>query len=108
MRRPCELDRIDQLFDTRRLWVRRISINHGQSIHVASGLAIIEHSIIADNSDRSGASPDVAGPLTVYPLIGPATGWLATAAASAVVGLVVGGVIVAVMHFIPRGKRAAH
>jgi hypothetical protein len=42
------------------------------------------------------------------PLIGPVTGWLATAAASAVVGLVVGGVIVAVMHFIPRGKRAAH
>ncbi len=42
------------------------------------------------------------------PLIGPVTGWLATAAASAVVGLVVGGVIVAVMHLIPRGKRAAH
>jgi hypothetical protein len=42
------------------------------------------------------------------PLIGPVTGWLTTAAASAVVGLVVGGVIVAVMHLIPRGKRAAH
>jgi hypothetical protein len=42
------------------------------------------------------------------PLIGPVTGWLATAAASAVVGLVVGGVIVAIMHVIPRGKRAAH
>jgi hypothetical protein len=42
------------------------------------------------------------------PLIGPVTGWLATAAASAVVGLVVGGVIVAILHFIPRGKRAAH
>ncbi|HST92745.1 MAG TPA: DUF808 domain-containing protein [Brevundimonas sp.] len=43
------------------------------------------------------------------PVIGPITGWLATAAASAVVGLVVGGAIVAVMHFIPRGeKRAAH
>ena len=41
------------------------------------------------------------------PLIGSVTGWAATAAASAVVGLLVGGVIVAVMHFIPR-KRAAH
>jgi predicted DNA repair protein MutK len=42
------------------------------------------------------------------PLIGSVTGWLATAAASAVVGLVVGAVIVAIMHFIPRRKRAAH
>ncbi len=42
------------------------------------------------------------------PLIGPVTGWLATAAASAVVGLAVGGIIVAVMHVLPRGKRAAH
>ena len=41
------------------------------------------------------------------PLVGPVTGWLATAAASAVVGLVVGGVVVAILHFIPR-KRAAH
>ncbi len=41
------------------------------------------------------------------PLVGPVTGWLATAAASAVVGLVVGGVIVAILHLIPR-KRAAH
>lgn len=41
------------------------------------------------------------------PLVGPVTGWLATAAASAVVGLVVGGVVVAVMHLLPR-KRAAH
>ncbi|MCS6624570.1 DUF808 domain-containing protein [Roseibacterium beibuensis] len=41
------------------------------------------------------------------PLIGPVTGWLATAAASAVVGLVVGALVVAIMHFIPR-KRAAH
>ena len=41
------------------------------------------------------------------PLVGPVTGWLATAAASAVVGVVVGGVIVAILHVIPR-KRAAH
>jgi len=42
------------------------------------------------------------------PLIGSVTEWLATAAASAVVGLVTGGAIVAIMHLIPRGKRAAH
>lgn len=42
------------------------------------------------------------------PLIGPVTEWLATAAASAVVGLVIGGAIVAILHLIPRGKRAAH
>lgn len=42
------------------------------------------------------------------PLIGPMTEWLATAAASAVVGLVTGGIIVAILHLIPRGKRAAH
>ncbi|MEJ6789631.1 DUF808 domain-containing protein [Brevundimonas sp. BR2-1] len=40
--------------------------------------------------------------------VGPVTGWLATAAASAVVGLVVGGIIVATLHLIPRGRRAAH
>ena len=42
------------------------------------------------------------------PLIGPVTGWLATASASAIVGLVTGGVIVAILHVIPRGKRPAH
>ena len=41
------------------------------------------------------------------PFIGPVTDWLTTAAASAVVGLAVGGIIVAILHFIPR-KRAAH
>lgn len=40
-------------------------------------------------------------------LIGPVTQWLTTAAASAVVGLLVGGVIVAILNFIPR-KRATH
>ncbi len=56
--------------------------------------------------------PDLVGSLGQaagrVPLIGPVTGWLATAAASAVVGLVTGGIIVTIMHLIPRGKRAAH
>jgi len=42
------------------------------------------------------------------PLIGPVTGWLATAAASAVVGLAVGGLVVAVLHMVPRRKGAAN
>ncbi len=42
------------------------------------------------------------------PFIGPVTGWLATVAASAVVGLVTGGVIVGILHVIPRGRHAAH
>ncbi len=42
------------------------------------------------------------------PLLGPVTAWLATAAASAVVGLATGGVIVTILHLIPRGKHAAH
>jgi predicted DNA repair protein MutK len=41
------------------------------------------------------------------PVVGPVTGWLAMAAGSAVVGLIVGGVIVGVLHLIPR-KKAAH
>ena len=42
------------------------------------------------------------------PVVGPVTAWLATAGASAVVGLVVGGLIVAVLHMVPRGERPAH
>lgn len=41
-------------------------------------------------------------------VIGPVTQWLATAAASAVVGLVTGGVIVAILHLVPGRKHAAH
>ena len=41
------------------------------------------------------------------PFVGPVTQWLATAAASAVVGLLVGGVIVALLHLVPR-RHAAH
>lgn len=42
------------------------------------------------------------------PLVGAVTEWLATAAASAVVGLATGAIIVAILHLIPRRKRAAH
>ncbi len=43
------------------------------------------------------------------PGVGALTGWLAFAAGSAVVGLVVGGIVVGALHLIPkRGGRAAH
>ena len=38
------------------------------------------------------------------PAVGPATGWLAFAVGSAVVGLVVGGLIVAALHLVPSKK----
>jgi predicted DNA repair protein MutK len=41
------------------------------------------------------------------PVVGAVTGWLAMAAGSAVVGLIVGGVIVGIVHMIPS-KKAAH
>lgn len=41
------------------------------------------------------------------PGVGAVTGWLAMAACSAVVGLIVGGVIVGIVHLIPK-KKAAH
>jgi len=42
-----------------------------------------------------------------FPGIGPVTGWLAFAVGSAVVGLIVGGVIVGVLHLVPKRKKAA-
>lgn len=43
----------------------------------------------------------------MVPAIGPVTGWLAFAVGSALVGLVIGGVIVGVLHFLPgHGKKA--
>jgi predicted DNA repair protein MutK len=42
------------------------------------------------------------------PGVGVVTGWLAVVAASSVVGLLVGGVIAGVLHFIPKRGKAAH
>jgi hypothetical protein len=42
------------------------------------------------------------------PVIGPLTGWLATATASAIVGVVVGGAIALALHALPKRKPAAH
>ena len=55
--------------------------------------------------------PNIVGGLGTWagsvPVLGPVTGWLATATASAIVGLVVGGIIVAGLHLIPK-KAVAH
>jgi predicted DNA repair protein MutK len=40
------------------------------------------------------------------PMVGPLTGWLAFATGSAVVGLIVGGVVVGALHLIPRKGHA--
>ena len=42
------------------------------------------------------------------PLVGPILGWLVTVVAAALVALVVGGIIVAAMHALPKRKKAAH
>ena len=41
------------------------------------------------------------------PVVGPVTGWAATAFASAMVGLAIGAVVVAVLHLLPK-KTSAH
>jgi predicted DNA repair protein MutK len=40
--------------------------------------------------------------------VGGLLAWLVNTAASAVIGLVVGAVVVAIMHVLPFGKKAAH
>lgn len=42
------------------------------------------------------------------PTIGPVTGWLAFAIGSALVGLAIGGIVVAVIHFLPKRGKKAH
>lgn len=55
--------------------------------------------------DLIGSLANAAGRISI---IGPVMHWLATAAASAVVGLVTGGIIVAILHFGTRRKHTAH
>eukprot|EP01030_Chromulinospumella_sphaerica_P021925 gene21925-21883_t len=51
------------------------------------------------------AASDAAG---AVPAVGPLLGWFTFAGLSAVVGLIIGGVIVGVLHLIPKKKPAAH
>jgi len=66
------------------------------------GLHAFHLDLLPDLVESLGAA---AGRISV---IGPVMQWLATAAASAVVGLVTGGIIVAILHLGSRRKHAAH
>jgi uncharacterized protein len=72
------------------LWVGGGIIVHGLE-HF--GLNLVPHLI-----------HDLSKMAEVVPGIGAATGWLTFAACAAAVGLVIGGVIVAVVHFVAKGK----
>jgi predicted DNA repair protein MutK len=90
---PVVLDGLTQVGTAAMLWVGGGIIVHGlEHFHVTP----IPHWVEGLRHWAEGV-----------PMIGPATGWLAFALGSAVVGLVLGGAIVGVMHLIPR-KKAAH
>lgn len=88
---PVILDALTRIGTAAMLWVGGGIIVHGlEHFH----LTPIPHWVEAASHWAAGA-----------PGIGPVTGWLAFALGSAVVGLVVGGVIAGVLHFLP-GKKA--
>jgi len=90
---PAVLSALASVGTAAMLWVGGGIIVHGlEHFHLTPIPGIVE-----------GLSHAAAG----VPGIGGFTGWLAFAAGSAVVGLMVGGVIVGVLHLIPR-KKAAH
>ena len=85
---PIVMDALTQIGTAAMLWVGGGILVHGlEEYH----LTPIPHWVEAA-SHWAGQAPAV----------GPFTAWATFAAGSAVVGLVVGGVIAAVMHFIPR------
>jgi len=90
---PVTMEALTVIGTAAMLWVGGGILVHGLE-HF--GLTTVPHLV-------EGASHWAAG----APGVGPVTGWMAMAAGSAVVGFVVGGVIVGVLHLIPR-KKAAH
>ena len=76
------------------LWVGGGIIVHGLE-HF--GLETIPHAI-----------ESVAHVVESLPAVGTVAGWLAFAACAAVVGFLIGGAIVAVVHFLPKRKSHAH
>jgi predicted DNA repair protein MutK len=90
---PVTMEALTVIGTAAMLWVGGGIIVHGLE-HF--GLDTVPHLV-------EGASHWAAG----VPGVGVVTGWMAMAAGSAVVGFIIGGVIVAVVHLIPR-KRAAH
>jgi len=90
---PVTMEALTVIGTAAMLWVGGGILVHGLE-HF--GLTTVPHLV-------EGASHWAAG----APGVGPVTGWMAMAAGSAVVGFIVGGVIVGVLHLIPR-KKAAH
>ena len=87
---PVVMDALAKVGTAAMLWVGGGIIVHGLD-HF--GLKALPHFV-------EGLSHAAAA----VPAVGPATGWLAQAAASSVVGLAVGSVIAGVTHFIPRRR----
>ena len=90
---PVVLDLLTKVGTAAMLWVGGGIIVHGmEHYHVP-----VVPQLVEGFSHWAGA----------FPGVGPAAGWLAFAVGSAIVGLIVGAVIVGVLHLIPRRKKAA-
>ncbi|MGR4865910.1 DUF808 domain-containing protein [Caulobacter sp. LARHSG274] len=87
---PLTMEALTVIGTAAMLWVGGGIIVHGLE-HF--GLDAVPHMV-------EGASHWAAG----APGVGPVTGWMAMAAASAVVGLIIGGAIVVAVHLLPRRK----
>jgi len=87
---PVTMEALTIIGTAAMLWVGGGIIVHGLE-HF--GLHAVPHLV-------EGASHWAAG----TPGVGPVTGWMAMAAGSAVVGVVIGGVIVIAVHLLPRRK----
>jgi len=90
---PAVLDLLTKVGTAAMLWVGGGILVHGmEHFHVPVVPGLVERF-----AHWAGA----------FPGVGPVTGWLAFAVGSAVVGLVVGAVIVGVLHLAPKRKKAA-
>jgi hypothetical protein len=90
---PLVLDLLTKVGTAAMLWVGGGILVHGfEHFHVP-----VVPQLVEGLSHWAGA----------LPAVGPVTGWLAFALASAALGLVVGAVVVGVLHLVPQRKTAA-
>lgn len=90
---PVVLDLLTKIGTAAMLWVAGGIFVHG-----------LEHFHIGGVADLVEGFSHWAGRV---PVVGPVTGWLAFAVGSAILGLIVGSVIVGVLHLIPKRKKTA-
>jgi len=89
---PLVLDLLTKVGTAAMLWVGGGILVHGlEHFHVPVVPALVERF-----AHWAGA----------FPGVGPVTGWLAFAVGSAIIGLIVGGVIVGALHLLPKRKTA--